>query len=212
MANSIAQATINVSNTHLSTAHCTQDGALVLILSCQTNSIHNTSVLKAICLMEREAMEQSGKCTEAMTLTGAMRFLVVSRRSWATLTGWVYTPEGGLSNREHTAVKSLPPINWENQCMESQVTMVTGLSPVGSEMHSCKELMFHCIFCWGYTIHTDCWAPGNPYSCRTRIYNHRFYLYLIGHYAIISRVSQMFSGALKHTLILNRIWWFVGSW
>ncbi len=38
-------------------------------------------------------------------------------------------------------------------------------SPVRSEMHSSKEPMFHCTACWGYTIHTDCWPRGNPYSC-----------------------------------------------
>ncbi len=42
--------------THVLTAHYTQDGALVLIQSCQTNSIHNTGVLEAIHLIEREAM------------------------------------------------------------------------------------------------------------------------------------------------------------
>ncbi len=34
-----------------------------------------------------------------------MRFLVVSLRSWATLTGIVYPPVGGVSNRGHKAVK-----------------------------------------------------------------------------------------------------------
>ncbi len=37
--------------THLSTAHCTKGRPLVLILSCQINSIHNTQVLEAIRLM-----------------------------------------------------------------------------------------------------------------------------------------------------------------
>ncbi len=47
-------------STHLPTAHCTQNGVFVLILSYQTNSIHNTIVLKAIRLMEREAIKQTG--------------------------------------------------------------------------------------------------------------------------------------------------------
>ena len=40
-------------------------------------------------------------------LTGGMRFLVVSLRSWATLTGIVYPSLGGVSNRGHSAVKSV---------------------------------------------------------------------------------------------------------
>ncbi len=102
-----------------------------------------------------------------MWLTGAIRCLVVSRRSWATLTGWVYKPMGGVSNSEHSAVKSLPP----DTCTENGYRVTSHYiimnSPVWSEMHSCKELMLHCTACWGYTIHTLAYrrARGNPYSC-----------------------------------------------
>ncbi len=35
-------------STYVSTAHIAQDRGLVLILSCQTNSIHNTRILETI--------------------------------------------------------------------------------------------------------------------------------------------------------------------
>ncbi len=35
-------------STYVSTAHIAQDRGLILILSCQANSIHNTQILEAI--------------------------------------------------------------------------------------------------------------------------------------------------------------------
>ena len=91
------------------------------------------------------------KVQRSCGLTGGMRFLEVNLRSWATLTGIVYPPMGGVSNRGHKSVKLLPPdtcihiyIYIYIEVYSLRVIKVNELSPVGNWTHSCKELMFHC--------------------------------------------------------------------
>ncbi len=116
---------IIVSNTHLSTAHCTQDGVLVLILSCQTNSIHNTIVLKAIRLMEKnyETIRYMCHVTHGRYEVPGGQSKILGHPYWLSVsTRGGYVQQGALGS------KVVASRHLYRGCIESQVTVVIELT------------------------------------------------------------------------------------